>query len=152
MRYTKPATDIYNLRGAFTIYLGGSRYMAERCLIESLSGGSPPIIDISKTTDFDYYSTYSIELEKELIKCEWFNKYPNSGHDYFDTETIQIFEKEDYQIVLRKDADYYRDVFESIPTWYYHEYLWKSSPKKPSRDLIQQNINFLFTLKRKWSK
>lgn len=144
--------DIETLGKSFKFYLGGSRRMAERNFEEPLRGEEVECVSIKEYTDWDYYATWTKELSDALLKLDWSDSYPNAkSGEYIDTEAIQIFEKRNHQIVLRKNAEFYNEVFESIPTWFYIKHLWKSGPNRPTKEYIQKHIEMLFTLKRKWS-
>ncbi len=100
------------------VYLGGSRRMAQKY------GFS-----IDPDTDYDFYATYSSVIAYELIKNGFVDTAVESNTEYdLDTEAVQIFYRDNVQIVLRKDAVFYESVFENIPKEVYVNYLWKSAP------------------------
>lgn len=123
----------------FTLYLGGSRRMAERF---------PTHVLVKGTTDYDYYATYTEALEKAILSNPDFEVTddPSRGGYPCDTEVVKIVHHLDLslQIVLRKDAEFYRAVFESITAKFYTEHLWKSSPHYPNTDAIMPIFDALF--------
>ena len=114
------------MKSPFKFYLGGSRRMNE------LHPHDVPIKD--HKTDYDLYATYMPEL------VTWLTAKPHDflvSHDAhvsgypLDTEAVKILIPEDVggiQVVLRKDAEFYRSVFEAIPVKFYRTHIWKSSP------------------------
>jgi acetolactate synthase regulatory subunit len=132
-------TDIRN-RG-FAVYLGGSRRMAEL---------HPADVQITVATDHDYYATYSESLFEYLDKSQdWelsidpvYAPYP------CDDEVVKIMVHLDLdiQFVLRKDAEFYRSVFEAIPPDFYTTYLWKSSIHCTNPKAIMPTFNALFAV------
>ena len=155
--------DIEELKQKFDIFLGGSRYMAQRAVMETVE----PRVDISYSSihlsadsDWDYYATHSPQLENEFLSRGWIHTMSttntkDTGESYLDSEAVSILEKDKHQIVLRKDANFYKEVFDSIPVWFYHCYLWKSSPHGGilgiERDKIQPIFEMLFSMKKKWT-
>jgi hypothetical protein len=132
------------------LHLGGSRCMA--ILAEEVYGNSrwmSPFtgheigIDIKLTTDYDYYATFTLQLEAYLYS-EGF--VPSNSNDYLDDEAVIIFIHEcNIQVVLRKNATFYQEVFESIDPNFYYYYLWKSSPHFDGNTAkIQPIFNQLF--------
>lgn len=128
-------------RAGFTFYLGGSRRMAEL---------HPSLVQIKESTDHDFYATHSDALEKLILSNPDFEVTddPANGGYPCDTEVVKIIHHLDLnlQIVLRKDAEFYRMVFESIPGKYYVEHLWKSSPHYPDRNAIMPTFDALFAV------
>jgi hypothetical protein len=133
---------IDKLRAAgHTFYLGGSRRMAEL---------HPTHVQITPTTDHDFYATYSDALEALIRSDQDFQITGDPATDPYpyDTEVVKIVQHLDLnlQIVLRKDAEFYRSVFEAIPPEYYTKYLWKSSPSCPDRNFIMPTFDTLFAI------
>ena len=141
---TDPVDELELLQNSkFEFFLGGSRRIAEKF--------NSPLININENTDYDFYATYSVELEQFLID----NNYQptETNQDYFDDECIQIYKKSspdhpEIQIVLRKDAMLYNNVFESIDADSYYNLLWKRSPLT-CRWNIQPIFNLMFSVARK---
>lgn len=140
-----PQRDLESLRGFTPVFLGGSRRMAQRneCEIDCIRPA--PLILIDDSTDYDYYATFSERALDLLRNRGWTNT--GSDKQYYDSEAVEILEKENYQIVLRKCADFYHKTFEQIPVWYYHDYLWKRNPCV-NREMIQPIIEMLFAFVR----
>lgn len=126
-------------RKGFTLYLGGSRRMAERFPTEVL---------LKSSTDYDYYATHSNALEQAILSNKDFEVTddPARGGYPCDTEVVKIVRHLDLnlQIVLRKDAEFYRTVFESITSKFYLDHLWKSSPRYPDSNAIMPIFDALF--------
>jgi hypothetical protein len=130
-------------KSGFKFYLGGSRRMAEL---------HPDKVKITQRTDHDLYTTYSEAVEQYLLTV--------GNHDFcvsgdpatspypYDTEVVKIMQHTDMgmQIVLRKDAEFYRAVFEAIPPEYYTKYLWKSSPDCPDTSIIMPTFDAFFAI------
>lgn len=126
------------IKSPYKFYLGGSRRMAQK---------SPGIITIKPETDYDFYCDGFSHEGSEII---YFLKQlgfveSKTQPEYYDDECVIIFKHSDnVQVVIRKDAKFYCNVFESIdPTFYYH-FLWKSSPVKPDPAMIMPIFNQLF--------
>lgn len=138
----------------FDFYLGGSRRMAQlqQALPASTDLMDCPQIDITTTTDYDFYTTYSVEVAQFLIDSEFADTAASVGamcssptsHHYLDTEAVRILSRDDVQVVLRRDADFYRQVFESISINFYYTNLWKSSPQIINVNNIQPIFNALY--------
>jgi hypothetical protein len=123
-------------------------------------------IVLTSSTDFDYYATYhpSVEtylraagftdtaysLECTVVRDEdnmiYVDEHQCANTYELDSEAVMILERDNVQIVLRKDAEFYRTVFESIPVDFYYRYLWKSSPDCAGREHIQPIFNALFAV------
>lgn len=134
-------TDIRN-RG-FVVYLGGSRRMAEL---------HPADVQVASSTDYDFYATYSESLFDYLDQSQdWEVSIDPVTKPYpCDDEVVKIVVHLDLdiQLVLRKDAEFYRSVFEAIPPEYYTTYLWKSSPSCTNPKAITPTFNALFAVAR----
>jgi hypothetical protein len=118
-------------------YLGGSRRMAER---------APFRITVTDSTDYDYYVTHSASVLSYFL-ANGFDYAPSSrGGYYLDDEAVDIVQRGPVQVVLRHDAEFYYDVFETIDSRFYYEMLWKSSPVVTTdmRKNIQPIFNALF--------
>ena len=122
--------------------------MAQRSATELPDPHYARTVAVNKETDFDYYATYSESLFNQLIEQGWL--YTASDVSYYDSEALHILQKDNHQIVLRKDAEFYRRVFENIPIWFYHDFLWKSNGEMPQcdRQRIQPIFEVLFTMAR----
>lgn len=134
---TTAQRDIESLRDHAMVYLGGSRRMHQR----DIDG----IIRVDESTDYDYYMTYSQEAHELLVKRGW-NSTGTKSH-YYDSEALLILEKDNHQIVLRRNAEFYNQVFERIPVKFYHNYLWKKNPGV-DRSQIQSILEVLFDMRR----
>lgn len=121
-------------------YLCGSRRMAQRYAacdpVDALT--LPPII-VSDTTDYDFYVTYSESLMNSLLNNCNFER--SSNYEYFDDEAVEVLYSEDVQVVMRKSAEFYGAVYESISLDFYYHYLWKSAPMRTAEDVIDLGIN-----------
>lgn len=134
------------MQSQYKFYLGGSRRMNE------LHPTEVPIKE--HKTDYDLYATYTPDL------VTWLTDKPHDflvSHDAhasgypLDTEAIKILIPEDVggiQVVLRKDAEFYRSVFEAIPVVYYRKHIWKSSPvyEGSGTDSIMDHFDALFAI------
>lgn len=140
----------------FDIYSGGSRRMAQ--LAGIWVNGEQPLsaddqqykITITSSTDYDFYATYHPTVETYLREAGFTDTShsldcADGGYD-LDTEAVMILERDNVQIVLRKDAVFYQKVFESIPVHFYYKYLWKSSPVCVGQQHIQPIFNALFAV------
>lgn len=105
------------LDSKFIFYLGGSRAMFKR--------GAD--VKITESTDYDFYTTFTHEVEDFLIKAGF--KSTTTSSAYFDSECLGIMKNGNIDIVLRKDAEFYKSVFDSIDPKMYVEHLWKGNPK-----------------------
>jgi hypothetical protein len=142
---TRAALDVIH-RSMFSLLLGGSRRMSQ--IAEAT--GSLTKITISSETDWDFYATYHWDLHKYLTdngfqETDFSSKLVETGYA-LDDEAHCILERENVQVVLRKNAGFYLNVFENIPVQFYHDYLWKSSPAEPDRSQIQPIFNALFAV------
>ena len=141
--------DIEGLRDFANVFLGGSRRMDQRMSCEIDCSGPKdqtlPLTLINDDTDFDYYATFDMKAYEFLIRNGW--THTGSDKGYYDSEAEEILEKEDHQIVFRLDAEFYRKVFESIPVWFYVDYLWKRNPDV-NRERIQPILEMLFQVHR----
>lgn len=126
---------------AYNFYLGGSRRMH---LLHAKNKEHQ--VFINSKTDYDLYVTYSEEVACFLSSLGY--KALSGEYDDPDTEVVSIVSKGNTQIILRRDAVFYRLVFEYIPVKYYIDYLWKSGPNKPSRKQITETFNALFAVAR----
>jgi hypothetical protein len=144
----------------FDFYLGGSRRMAQRQLeqmsapegpLDDLADIGCPLIELKPTTDYDFYCTYNTDVERFLIDHNFTDTVASIGAkhanpNYLDTEAIRILERDGVQIVLRDNALFYRQVFESISISFYYDNLWKSSPGGVDEAKIQPIFNALFAV------
>ena len=152
------------------IYLGGSRRMNQLC--GAVSGSAPdhglnpsvPLLEsvcvsITESTDYDYYATYSQQLEQFLLANGFsytdFARFVAKREQYvsgdysLDDEAVTIVQCENVQIVLRKDAELYKSVFDNIQPWFFVKYLWKSTIDPAMiRTEIKPIFNMLFAIAR----
>ncbi len=125
----------------FPVFLGGSRRMNELHPSEG--------VFVHASTDYDLYATYSEAAVKFIDQHDFLlTAQSSSGTGYFDTEIVEIYEHDtlNIQFLLRKDAEFYRKVFEAIPIAFYMKYLWKSSVSAPNRDAIMATFNAFFAV------
>ena len=87
----------------------------------------PDIIVVKDSTDYDFYVTHSEKLETYLLDIGFDYTYGH-GTEYMDNEAISILERDNIQIVMRKDAEFYKKIFDNINPDFYAVFLWKSSP------------------------
>lgn len=132
------------------LYLGGSRRMAKRQSEELHATTSlapvAAMIRVTDETDWDYYATFTPKLQTKLIDMGW--SQTDTNPEYFDSECVEIFKKDNSQIVLRCDAEFYKKVFENIPLWFYTNFMWKSSPNIQDPMMIQPMLEVLFLFAR----
>lgn len=122
----------------FEFYLGGSRAMYKR--------GAKVIIN--DDTDYDYYATYSKEIEDFLDKWGYLSLNPSTPSSYYDDECVMIFKNSGVDVVLRKDAKFYKSVFDNINPDMYVKHLWKRNPEC-DRSKIQPLFNEMFKIAHK---
>jgi hypothetical protein len=152
-------------------HLGGSRRMKQR-FDETYKEGVNLFEGITEKTDWDYYADDTPAVREALTQAGYEEtayakivqdlrknmrpptdqdldtlEYLATSADYaFDDEAITIMSKNDMQVVLRKNAQFYKRVFDNIDLDFYHDYLWKSSPLNPARENIQPFFNMLFKI------
>jgi len=124
----------------FPYYLGGSRYMAERCAESAYK------VHIIETTDWDFYATWAKERE-ELLLQKGFTINQNA-QEYRDSEAIVVLEKGNIDFILRMNAEFYHSIFENIIPEFYYKFLWKSSPYQPQRKDIVLCMEQLLSIRR----
>lgn len=143
-------------QSAFKFYLGGSRRMAQR--FEAEYGLDTDdftkwlenhkdvdfVIRVTEDTDYDFYATYSTGVESYLFDNGF--TLSEANEYYLDSECMVIYKRDNVQVVLRRDAEFYQTVFENIDLKVYYHFLWKSSPVKPNRELIGPFFNMLFKI------
>lgn len=107
----------------------------------------PGWFQISSETDYDFYATYSTEIESFLLKNEFYES-SHGGYE-LDTEAVIIYKKDNVDVILRKNAEMYHRVFSSIDPDIYYHLLWKSSPDRLiDKKYIQLIFNTLFKIAR----
>lgn len=84
-----------------------------------------PLEKLSPDTDWDYAAQYEPEVERLLLKENW---EPVATRDYYDANTIAVYEKGNTQISLRRDLDLYKRIWNDVDPEFYSTYLWKKSP------------------------
>jgi len=146
MEYTDAVSILQS--SPYTFYLGGSRRMAQ---ISQQSTKPCATIYITKDTDYDFYATHSREITDFLISKGFEHTLCSIGkmkgyEEYLDTEAIAILAKDNVQVVLRRDAEFYRTIFENIDPNVYYSFLWKSSPADVDPSKIQILFNQMFTI------
>lgn len=109
----------------------------------------PEIIKVNDDTDWDFYAKHTPQM------CKWmedngFSACAAAHLAYADNDTLGIFTKTlddgtSVEVTLRKDPARYGFVLRSLisPT-YYRDYLWKSGPNKPCREMIRAQMNHLY--------
>lgn len=108
-------------------YLGGSRLKHIQARNEAPTDDLC-MINIGPDTDYDLYATYTPALSSDLQRLG-FQPFPsNRDPQYRDSEAVEIWYWGNVQIVLRIDAEFYREIFEDIDVKFFHDYIWKSSP------------------------
>jgi hypothetical protein len=121
----------------YDFYLGGSRRMAKKFYEE---------VHVNSATDYDLYATSSQDAEDILAMAGFTRSLIDDL--YLDDQAVSIWKKGDVQVVLRKNAEFYEKVFESISAEYYVNHLWKSSQVFEShperRALIGEHFNQMF--------
>lgn len=133
-------------------YLGGSRRMAQKYSDQlSLDLVAETIVfPITPNTDYDFYTTYSKRVERELASHGF--KESHYSYTYLDTETLKIYINinNKVQVVLRRCASFYEAVFENIDPVFFYNHLWKSSPVMDQNKVekIQDTFNMLFQIGR----
>jgi len=131
---------IENAAACFTLYLGGSRKMAAIAATANMWGLATPKITINEETDYDYYATANPAL-KELLLLNGFEEQLKDSELYpLDTEALYVLYLHNVQVIFRKDAEFYKTVFENIPVEVFVKYLWKSSNE---RTVKRENIKLL---------
>ena len=156
---TKQAMEIIEIIPYFCcpVYLGGSRRMNQLTTDkDALLVGAKvaDFIPIGELTDYDYYMTHTPLVEEYLLSKGFINTagYKKAGavqtEAYpLDTECVSILSLGQVQICLRKDAEFYRAVFDNIDPVIYRQYLWKSSPNHVNRTFITPFFNMMFAIK-----
>lgn len=124
-----------------SFYLGGSRRIAQ---IAERSITNHKFV-ITADTDYDFYATYNDDILNFLIK-NGFTETNSRLRYTLDDEAVMILEKDNVQVVLRKNAIFYHLIFENIDPDFYFNVLWKSSPTQPDRGQIQPIFNMLFAI------
>lgn len=154
------APECRGLKGAFmileyspfTFYLGGSRRMAA---LNARKPDSLAVINVTSTTDYDFFCTHSEEVEDFLFyngfkdtmasaKAAATASYKDSPYT-LDDETVRILKRDNVEIALKRNALFYRAVFESIPPETYCSHFWKSSPSGVDRSQITPLFNALYS-------
>lgn len=131
-------------------YLGGSRRMAQlQQQKDPQFITCPQIVIDAVATDYDFYTTMN-DNTVATLQNNGFDISATSS-DYFDDEAELILFNNNIQVVMRKDANFYRNVFERIEPWFFYQYLWKSSPAMTERSQlfeIRRIFNQLFAIRR----
>lgn len=151
-RKTTTALDIIE-NSPYEFFLGGSRRMYQLQLQDQAAGllytkDRYSNITVHQDTDYDFYATYTDVLLADLLKAG-FAYTENCEAEWYtlDTEVVAIVQLDNVQVVLRRDALFYKSVFENIPRWYFYRYLWKSSPEfQVDRKDIQPTMEALFEI------
>lgn len=139
--------------------LFGSRSMAARPSTEDFDTAVMIGSQISSSTDWDFSQQYSDELHQYLISVGYAAYTSESLGAYADNLTVSVYVK-DYHpgfslknplayfgsdvvkvnIVLHKDEELFRRVWDRITPEFYYNYLWKRSPR-------YRNIDDLYRIK-----
>lgn len=150
---TKSIVKAFNDVIGIHFYLGGSRMMAKRAALDDFCEVQ---INIKSSTDFDYYVTDGPKVDNFLISLGFKLKTYSGDKSYMDDEAIAVYEIDTtpkVQVVLRKDADFYKNIFDSISLKFYYDHLWKSAPHHNAKSELEQKkikdtMNQLFALAR----
>lgn len=132
-------------------YLGGSRRMKQKY---------PNDIFVTEKTDWDFYMKDSKTNRKHLLAKGFRNKCVPQHYkdklcnDVFSHGALNV------QVVLRKDVNIYRDIFESLSSDIYITRLWKSSKYKINKgmdsftegEMIKNYFDGLYSLHRRLFK
>lgn len=103
----------------------------------------PELISIDEYTDCDLYIDYTPEAYQYLVGFGF--QKASTEYEYLDDNAVCVMSCRDIQVVMRKDAEAYRKMFESITPEFYHRYVWKSGPYHPDNEQIREIINQLLT-------
>ena len=118
------------------------------CGSRGLVKNNPSFVPL-EDSDYDFCLTYSIDMYNMLIDYGFHDTA--TMPEYFDDEARAILEittsTVPVQVVLRRDAEFYMEVYNAIPSNVYISYLWKRSASC-DRELIQPLFNLMFALKR----
>ena len=118
------------------LFASGSRYFAKL----------NKKINITPSTDYDFYMQYSEENLKLIENFDCSVRYTYDPRYPFDDLAVAIvtLRNDNAQIIIRSDAALYSKVQQSILSDFYHDYLWKSGPNRPQREQIMRIYNQLF--------
>lgn len=131
---------IYDLQ-IMGFYLGGSRRMAQL---------HPNQVKVNLTADWDFYCDDTVENHVILLELQF---QPKAKLGLRDSECVDIYchPKWPVQAVVRKDAEFYKRCFESIPVTDFLEIIWKGSPsrtKSYNKEEVVKYFNALYERKK----
>lgn len=127
-------------------HLGGSRYFSRH---------HPYIIKISSQTDFDLWGQASSENEN-ILRQMGFAKVISSSdfqimseyyhENYAIDETVDSIWTRGYgiQVILRKDVEFYCQVWYNLSVYFWSQHVWKSGALSLTREQVQSTMKFLF--------
>ena len=123
--------------------------LATLCGSRSFAMRYPEIIKVNEDTDWDFYAKDTPQMRKWL-EDNGFSACAAAHLAYADDDTLGIFTKTlddgtSVEVTLRKDPARYSFVLRNLisPT-YYRDYLWKSGPNKPCREMIRAQMDHLY--------
>lgn len=108
-------------------WLGGSRQKLNK-------------LDVNWDGDWDWQVQAHPEddwLSNKIVTDPEFNQWildnceTEENPQYPDSQFRGLWKHKDYPeitLILRNDLEFYIQVFEAIPKWFWHQYLWKRSP------------------------
>jgi hypothetical protein len=128
--------------------LFGSRSMAARLSTEDFDPDTMIGSQINSSTDWDFSQQYSDEIHMYLISAGYSSYGAEHLGPYADNLTVAVYKK-DYHpkfnlknlfaysdadivkvhIVLHNNEELFRRVWDRITPEFYHNYLWKRSPR-----------------------
>jgi hypothetical protein len=83
---------------------------------------------IAPNTDWDFSQQYSEEVHNYLVSAGY---ECHKGGDYFDDLTVAVYSKtiDDHKVhvVLHRNEELFRRIWNSIDAEFYYKYLWKRS-------------------------
>lgn len=113
-------------------YLSGSRKMAEKYPLD---------IKINEKTDWDF-SAQDSEAIRQWLSDNGFEKKDFKGKNYKCDQSIDLYEMDGIDVVLRKNIQTYVAAFDSISCYDYLTKCWKSSPYfNGDQNKIRQYMN-----------
>jgi hypothetical protein len=149
-------------------FLFGSRSMAARSATESFDPSAAIGSRITEGTDWDFSAPWS-QANHDALITNGFAHWPSDQLSYRDDLTVSVYIKSyshkfdiknlilqelgeipTANVVLRNDFPLFVRTWNSIDPQFYHDYLWKRSPRFDYQDLsltksmIRDTMNQLF--------
>lgn len=151
-------------------HLGGSRQkqiQQTRNMSFSEMLRNPKAIIVDDNADIDLYcGGYDVEILFNELKSIGFRQVIDidEDHGYLDSEALAIFTIDIHsgssiaeaiaavpiEIVVRRDVEFYKAVWESITPEFFYDYLWKSSPAGVAADRRRPIIDQLLATARQF--